>query len=82
MREPVGVILSAGVFRKGAFKERRSRMGPFQLFGIRLILSVVFAFIAAKIFLKDTDIVRVGGLALLMLGLAYLLAYLRKRNRE
>ena len=56
-------------------------MGPFQIFGIRVILSVVFAFIAAKIFLKDTAVLRVVGLALLMLGLSYLLAYLRKRNK-
>ncbi len=57
-------------------------MGPFQIFGIRVILSVVFGFIAAKIFLKDTDVIRVGGLALLMLALSYLLAYVRKRNKE
>ena len=57
-------------------------MGPFQIFGIREILSVGFGFIAAKIFLKDTDVIRVGGLALLMLALSYLLAYVRKRNKE
>lgn len=56
-------------------------MGPLERFAIRLILSVVFAFIASRMFFRDTAIVKVGGLALLMLGLAYGMEYVRKRNR-
>jgi len=57
-------------------------MGPLERFGIRLILSVVFAFIASRIFFRDTSLWKVGGLALLMLGLAYLTEYLRRRDRR
>ncbi len=56
-------------------------MGPFELFVIRLMLSVLFAFFACRIFFGKTPLIKVAGLAGLMLGLAYLFEYMRKRNK-
>ncbi len=57
-------------------------MGLFTIFAIRLILSFVFAFLITRLFFQDMAIIKVFGLAIVMLGLAYLLEFLRKRNKE
>jgi uncharacterized membrane protein len=57
-------------------------MGTFQTFVIRLILSMLFAVLACRIFFQGTPLIRVFGLGVLLLGLAYLFEYVRKRNRE
>ena len=57
-------------------------MGTFQMFVIRLILSMLFAVLACRIFFQGIPLIRVFGLGVLLLGLAYLFEYVRKRNRE
>ena len=56
-------------------------MGSFQTFVIRLILSMLFAVLACRIFFQGTPLVRVFGLGVILLGLAYLFEYVRKRDR-
>ena len=56
-------------------------MGKLQIFFIRLILSGIFAFLLSRIFFQDMAVEKIFGLALIMLGLAYLLEYLRKRDK-
>jgi hypothetical protein len=55
-------------------------MGSFELFVIRLVLSVMFAYFLCRIFFPGTPNIRVAGLAIIMFGLAYLFEYLRKRD--
>ena len=56
-------------------------MGPFQMFCIRLILAIMFAFLLCRIFFPGTSMIKISGLAVIMFGLAYLFAYLRKRDK-
>ncbi|HDM09203.1 MAG: hypothetical protein JRI39_03705 [Deltaproteobacteria bacterium] len=56
-------------------------MGSFEIFVIRALLSGLFAFFLCRFFFKQTPAPKVVGLAVLMLGLAYLLEYVRKRNQ-
>ena len=56
-------------------------MHPFQLFFIRAVLGLVFAVLLTRIFRGHTDPVYVGGLTVILVGLAYGLEYLRKRKK-
>jgi hypothetical protein len=56
-------------------------MGSFQMFVIRLILSMMFAALACRIFFQGTPLIRVFGLGIILLGLAYLFEYVRKRDK-
>jgi len=56
-------------------------MGAFEKFVIRLILSVIFAFILSRIFFQKMSPIGTLILACLMLGFAYVLEYFRTRNR-
>ncbi|UCF83921.1 MAG: hypothetical protein JSV50_22655 [Desulfobacteraceae bacterium] len=53
-----------------------------QIFVLRLILSVLFAFLVSRFFFQKLAVIKVFGLALILLGLAYLFEYLRKRDKE
>jgi hypothetical protein len=57
-------------------------MGAFEIFVIRLILSAMFAVLISRFFFQDMAVIKVLGLAVIMLGLAYLLEYFRKRDSE
>jgi len=57
-------------------------MGKPEIFLIRLVLSIFFAFILSRFFFENMPMIKVFGLALILLGVAYLLEFLRKRNRE
>ena len=57
-------------------------MGMFEMFLIRLILAIMFAFFLCRIFFPGTPMIKVFGLAVIMFGLAYLFEYLRKRDKE
>jgi len=57
-------------------------VGPFEIFVIRALLSGMFATLISRFFFKDLQVIKVLGLAVLMLGLSYVLEYLRRRNRE
>ncbi|MDY6974108.1 MAG: hypothetical protein SV775_17605 [Thermodesulfobacteriota bacterium] len=56
-------------------------MGSFEIFVIRFVLSVMFAFFVSRFFFQDMAVIKVFGLAVVMLGLAYVSEYFRKRNR-
>jgi hypothetical protein len=56
-------------------------MGGFSLFLIRLVLSLLFAFLATRIFFGQVAHIKVFGLAMILLALAYLFEYLRKREK-
>ncbi len=51
-----------------------------QKFAIRLVLSGLFAFIVTHIFFQGTTTIKVLGLALIFVGLAYVFEYLRRQN--
>ncbi len=55
-------------------------MGKMQKLAIRLVLSVVFAFIVTRLFFHNMATTKVLGLALVFFGLAYLFEYLRKQD--
>ncbi|RLB20816.1 MAG: hypothetical protein DRG76_10270 [Deltaproteobacteria bacterium] len=56
-------------------------MGPFEKFVLRALLSGLFAFFLCRFFFKHIPVAKVFGLAVLMLGLAYILEYARKRDQ-
>ena len=56
-------------------------MGSFQMFVIRLILSMMFAVLACRIFFQGTPLIKVFGLGIILLGLAYLFEYVRNRDK-
>jgi len=57
-------------------------VGRFEMFLIRLILAIIFAFFLCRIFFPGIPMIKVFGLAVIMFGLAYLFEYLRKRDEE
>jgi hypothetical protein len=48
---------------------------------IRIILAIVIAFVIGRFFFENMTVVKVGLLALVMLGFAYLFEYTKKRDR-
>ena len=57
-------------------------MYPFQVFVMRAILGVVFAVVIVRTFYPHTELVKVIGLGVIIVGLAYFAEYLRKRRRK
>ena len=57
-------------------------MGSMELFLIRGVLSLLFAVLISRFFFADRGFVPVLALAAVLLGLAYCLEYLRKRNER
>jgi hypothetical protein len=55
-------------------------MGKPEIFFIRLALSIIFAFFLSRFFFQNMPMTKVLGLAIIMLGLAYVLDFFRKRN--
>ncbi len=56
-------------------------MRKFEIFAIRFFLSVVFAFLVSRFFFENIAVIKIIGLALILLGLAYLFEYTRKRDK-
>jgi hypothetical protein len=56
-------------------------MGAFSIFIIRAIIAVLMALIISRMFFKEIPISKVAGLALVLLGFAYLFQYVKKRDR-
>lgn len=52
-----------------------------RIFLVRLLLSIVFSIVFARLFFGSTSVVRVGALAVALLGFAYLFEYTKKRDR-
>ncbi|MFH1489071.1 MAG: hypothetical protein ABII06_09215 [Pseudomonadota bacterium] len=55
-------------------------MGGFTLFIIRAMLAAVFAVLIGRFFFQGTPVIKVTLLALVLLGLAYLFEYTKKRD--
>lgn len=56
-------------------------MGKLGIFAIRLVLSAVFAFFVSRFFFKEMAVISIFALAIVLLGMAYLFEYLRKRDK-
>jgi hypothetical protein len=56
-------------------------MGALGIFTIRLVLSIVFAMLLSRMFFQTMPMIQVFGLAIVLLGFAYLFEYLRNRSR-
>lgn len=48
---------------------------------IRIILAILLAFVIGRFFFKEISVIKVGLLAVVMLGFAYLFEYTKKRDR-
>jgi Flp pilus assembly protein TadB len=57
-------------------------LGTLERFLIRGVLSLVFAALISRFFFPEGSVLSVLGLAGVLLGLAYCLEYLRKRNER
>ncbi len=57
-------------------------MHNYRVFIIRAVLGVVFAFILWRLFYPQAPLVFVVGLCLVLVGLAYLVEYLRVRKKN
>lgn len=55
-------------------------LNQFHIFVIRAILGVIFAVILTRFFYAQTDVFHVSGLAIFLVGIAYLLDYIRSRK--
>jgi heme/copper-type cytochrome/quinol oxidase subunit 4 len=51
------------------------------VFILRAVLALVFAVFIARAFYPQTELVKVMGLAVIIVGLAYFAEYLRQRRR-
>ena len=56
-------------------------MNPFILFFIRAVLGVAIAVLITRIFRGEVSTMYVAGLAVILVGLAYVLEQYRKRKR-
>jgi hypothetical protein len=56
-------------------------MGKPEIFALRMVLSIVFAVLISRFFFQNMEIIKIIGLGIVLFGLAYLLEYLRKRDK-
>jgi uncharacterized membrane protein len=56
-------------------------MGSLYAFIVRVGLSILLAVMICRFFFKGTSVIKIFGLALIMLGLAYLFQYTRRKDR-
>jgi dipeptide/tripeptide permease len=56
-------------------------MGPFSIFILRLVIASVLAFMVSRMYFQGTSLIKVFGLAVILLGFAYLFEYLKKRDK-
>jgi hypothetical protein len=57
-------------------------VGTYSIFLIRLVVSVVLAFLISRLFFQGASLVKILGLAAIMLILAYLFEYTRRKDRK
>ena len=57
-------------------------MTTFYILILRLVLSMVLAFLICRLFFPGTSMIRVLGLAVIMLILSYLFENVRKKEKE
>ena len=63
------------------FMDGITQVTDFHIFIIRAVLAVVFAVVLTRVFHPDFQPVYVAGLAIILVGLAYLAEYLRQRKK-
>jgi 4-amino-4-deoxy-L-arabinose transferase-like glycosyltransferase len=56
-------------------------MGKFEIFLIRLVIAMLLAALIGRIYFRDTPLIGAAGLGAVLLGLAYLFEYVRKRDK-
>lgn len=56
-------------------------MGAWSVFVLRLLLAVILSLVLSYLFFETVSIVRTGGMALALLGFAYLFEYTKKRDK-
>ncbi len=57
-------------------------MTQFNIFIIRSVFGAVFAVVLTRIFYGKIEIVYVAGLAIFLVGMAYVLEYFRKKRKD
>lgn len=67
---------------QGVIVNGENILPPYQIFIIRAILGVVFAVIIARTFYPQLEVIKVVGLGIILVGLAYFAEYLRTRKRR
>lgn len=56
-------------------------MGGLSVFGLRLFISVILSLVISQLFFGNISIVRVAGLASVLLAFAYVLEYTKNRDK-
>jgi len=54
---------------------------PLYIFMIRVVMGIVFAILATRLFYPDSGMVTVMAVATVLVGMAYILENFRKRNK-
>ncbi len=57
-------------------------MTPLYIFMIRVVMGIVFAILATRLFYPDSGMVTVMAVAAVLVGMAYILENFRKRNKK
>ncbi|MBW2054760.1 MAG: hypothetical protein JRI29_03515 [Deltaproteobacteria bacterium] len=57
-------------------------VAQFNIFIIRAVFGAVFAVVLTRMFYGKIEIVYVAGLAVFLVGMAYVLEYFRKKRKE
>ena len=57
-------------------------MGTYSIFVVRLVVSVILAFLISRIFFQSASMPKILGLAAIMLILAYLFEFTRRKERN
>lgn len=57
-------------------------MGAFSVFLIRLGVSIILAFLISRLFFQGASMYKILGLAAIMLVLAYLFEFTKRKGRE
>ncbi len=57
-------------------------MGAFSVFLIRLVVSIILAFLISRMFFQGASVYKILGLASIMFVLAYLFEYTKRKDRN
>ena len=57
-------------------------MGTYSIFLIRLVVSIIVAFLISRLFFQGASMVKILGLAAVMLILAYLFEFTKRKDRK
>ena len=62
--------------------EERFQVNKFQLFVIRAIIGIAFSVLLIRFFYPNATVIHIAGLAVFIVGLAYVLEYFRLKDSE